>query len=96
MTAIARAALIVAVLAFSPAAGAGRQEDETSSPKLRISWEAFRQAYDAGEVVVVDVRGRADYEAGHIPQARWLPLDGVAKSAPALRRLKKPIVTYCA
>jgi rhodanese-related sulfurtransferase len=47
-------------------------------------------------VVVVDVRAAADYEAGHIPGARSIPLDQVEKRVAALKALKKPIVLYCA
>jgi rhodanese-related sulfurtransferase len=72
------------------------QEVDVSSPKLRIGWEEFKKLYDAKKVVVVDVRDKGAFEAGHIPDSRSVPLDEVERRAAELKKLKKPIVTYCA
>ncbi|MCB1890922.1 MAG: metalloregulator ArsR/SmtB family transcription factor [Rhodocyclaceae bacterium] len=47
-----------------------------------------------GEVVVIDVRPTDEYEAGHLPRARSMPL---AELRARLRELPKhkPIVAYC-
>jgi rhodanese-related sulfurtransferase/biotin operon repressor len=46
------------------------------------------------DVVIVDVRPREEYEAGHLPGAVSIPLDDLSREA---RKLPKgaPIVTYC-
>lgn len=66
-----------------------------SSPELRISFDEFRKLYDAGQVLVLDTRGQAAYEAGHIAGAEWLPLDAVEARIPELKKEKRPIITYC-
>jgi rhodanese-related sulfurtransferase len=71
-------------------------DDELASPKLRIGWDEFRKLYDAKQVEVVDVRGRVEFESGHIPGARRIAVDDMRKHVEALRKLKKPIVLYCA
>ena len=46
--------------------------------------------------LVLDVRDAAQYEAGHIGEARRMPLKDVAGSADSLKRFReKPVVTYC-
>jgi rhodanese-related sulfurtransferase len=76
--------------------GAVAQEDALSSPKLRIGWDEFKKLYDENKVVVLDVRGEGAYQTGHIPGARSIPLDDVEKRIAELKKVKKPIVTYCA
>jgi rhodanese-related sulfurtransferase len=46
--------------------------------------------------VLVDVRGREAYEAGHISGARHVPGENIADGAQSLERFKdKPIIVYC-
>jgi rhodanese-related sulfurtransferase len=46
--------------------------------------------------VLIDVRGREAYEAGHISGARHVPGETIADGAKALERFKdKPIIAYC-
>ena len=89
-----RLALVLFTLALP--LGAGAQEDDLSSPKLRIDWTSFKKLYDTGDVVVVDVRTRESFAAGHIPGARSIPLGEVEQRAAELKKLGKPIVLYCA
>ena len=90
---------ILAVLALL-AIPAAAQEDDLSSPKLRIDWSDFKKQYDEKTIEVIDVRGEDAYAAGHIPGARLVPLAEFDRSAPELtdklKKLKKPIVLYCA
>ena len=72
------------------------QTDDTSSPKLRIAWDEFKKLYDDKAVVVVDVRGADSYAGGHIPGSRSIPLSEVSQHAEELKKLKKPVVVYCA
>lgn len=43
---------------------------------------------------VIDVRTTAEYEAGHIPDARHVPVDAIQSEAAALDR-EHPLVLYC-
>ena len=85
--------LATGIHAQAPAAHA---EEDTTSPKLRISWDEFKKLHDSGKLVVVDVRSAAAFEAGHIPGPRSVPLEQVEKRVAELKKLKRPIVTYCA
>ncbi len=67
----------------------------TDSPELRISYDAFKELYDRGEVLVLDTRGKNAYRAGHIPGSESLPLDDVESRLPELKKESRPIVTYC-
>ena len=46
--------------------------------------------------LLVDVRTRAEFDTGHIIEARHVPQDELAQSAEALKRFKdKPVITCC-
>ena len=47
-----------------------------------------------GDIVVIDVRPQAEYEAGHLPFARSMPLDEIGKRIAELPK-DKEIVAYC-
>ena len=68
---------------------------EEADPALRISIEEFRGLASTGAVTIVDVRSVESFAAGHIPGAISIPLASVAAAAERLRKLGKPIVTYC-
>ena len=87
--------LVATMCVLSCSVGLG-QEDDVNSPKLRIGWDEFKKLYDEKKVVVVDVRDEGSFEAGHVPDSRSIPLEQVEKRAADLKKLKKPIVTYCA
>ena len=87
--------LVAAMSVLSCGTGWGQEED-VFSPKLRISWDEFKKLYDDKKVIVVDVRDAGSFEAGHIPQARSVPLDETEKRIADLKKQKKPIITYCA
>ena len=48
----------------------------------------------SGDVIVIDVRPREEFEAGHFPGARSLPLDQLKKTLKSLPE-GKMIVAYC-
>lgn len=75
---------------------AAMQADDLASPKLRVVWAEFKPLYDAGKAVVIDVRSADQFEAGHIPGSRSVPLDTVASRVEELKKLNRPIVVYCA
>lgn len=97
-----RTAVLIFLLAASLGAGLVAQAPEMDGVS-RISQAEFKKLVDAGGVVIVDTRGSAGYEQGHIPGALLLPLEGQADFPPGydgllqqLKASKKPIVTYCA
>lgn len=49
---------------------------------------------DQGKVVIIDVRPREEFEAGHIPGAISMPLDELPGSASTLPKRQR-IVAYC-
>jgi rhodanese-related sulfurtransferase len=87
-------ALVAAVVLGAPATAAA--QDEWRSPKLRIEWTEFKKLHDAKNVVIVDVRDAAAYEASHIPGSVNVPLAEVEKRMGELKKFGKPIVFYCA
>lgn len=84
------AALIVC--ATWPAAA--QVADESAVP--RISVVELKQAIDARQVLVVDVRDPRSYADGHLPGAINIPLDELARKPALLKSAKTPIVAYCA
>lgn len=59
-----------------------------------IDRSAILRRAAAGEVVVLDVRPRAEFEVAHLPHARSMPIDELRKR---LAELPKdiPVVAYC-
>ena len=60
----------------------------------RISGEEARQAVAKGEAVLVDVRSKDAYEAGHAKGAISLPLSDLPSRAGELPK-DKLLITYC-
>ena len=87
-------ALILTSLAASVVVRAQNQDD-ISSPKLRIAYERFKPLYDAKKIVVIDTRDERSYEMGHIPGSRVIPEEAIGAHIEELRKLGKPLVTYC-
>lgn len=48
-----------------------------------------------GGAVVVDVRTKGEYKAGHIDGSKNIPLDNIKNEIISLKQLNKPIVTVC-
>jgi ubiquinone/menaquinone biosynthesis C-methylase UbiE/rhodanese-related sulfurtransferase len=68
---------------------------DTKSPDLRIHAAEFRRLYDAGKVVVLDVRDPSLFNRGHIKGARLAPLSALRDEVAALKRSDALVVTYC-
>ena len=45
--------------------------------------------------VIIDVRTKSEYQAGHIEGSKNIPLDIIKTEAARLKKLNKPIVTVC-
>ena len=75
-----------------PTATSADIHPETGVP--RISDEDFRPKYDAGSVVVIDVRDANSYAVGHIPGAMNIPMASIQSFTDMIPKGKE-IVTYC-
>jgi len=70
----------------------------------RITQRDFKKLIAAKNVIIVDTRVADVFEAGHIPGALQLPLEGrltwpeeyEKTVVPLLLKTKKPVVVYCA
>jgi phage shock protein E len=45
--------------------------------------------------LIVDVRTKPEYNAGHIEGSKNIPLDALKKEIIALKNLNKPVITVC-
>jgi rhodanese-related sulfurtransferase len=78
-------ALAVAAYEFSRARSGGQSVAPTEAVRL------MNQG-----AVLVDVRTRAEFDGGHILDARHVPQDEVAQAAETLKRFKeKPVIVCC-
>lgn len=66
----------------------------SSGPFAAVSREALLTQARRGDVVVIDVRPRAEFEVAHLPYARSLPLAELERRLAELPR-DKEIVAYC-
>ena len=94
MTRRALVAILMAVIGSG--ATVRGQEEDTSSPSLRIEWAEFKKLHDKRQLVLIDVRSKEAFEMGHIPGARSIPEEAMDKHVAALKKEKTPIVLYCA
>ena len=87
-------AMVVGLAVVGPVAA--QEPDLATAPRISIS--DFKPLYVAQQVLVIDVRDAASFQAGHIPGARSIPLARVLEPASLaeLKAAKKPIVLYCA
>lgn len=59
-----------------------------------IPADELRERLAGGEVVLLDVRPREEYEAGHIPGARCVPLEELDRAVASLPE-DREVVAYC-
>ena len=60
----------------------------------------FKPAADFAKLVkegavIVDVRTKGEFQAGHIEGSKNIPLDGVKAQAQQLKKSGKPVITVC-
>jgi len=60
----------------------------------QMSVDEVRQRLESGALQVLDVRREPEWEAGHIPQATWWPLDNFKVSPPEMNH-DAPIAVHC-
>ncbi|TLY50391.1 MAG: metalloregulator ArsR/SmtB family transcription factor [Gammaproteobacteria bacterium] len=71
--------------------------DEMSAPStelVELERDALLKQARRGEVIVIDVRPRAEYDAAHLPYARSMPLAELERHLKEMPR-NKQIVAYC-
>lgn len=70
-----------------------------------VVWRRVRGAAEAKQLIeagalVVDVRSKAEFDSGHLAQAKHVPVDVVAQKEKAIEKWAggkdQPIVVYCA
>ena len=72
-----------------------RRQFRESHPDLTpVDCDTLRERIDSGAVVLVDVRPREEYQAGHIAGALCMPLDELEQRLESLPR-DQEIVAYC-
>lgn len=54
----------------------------------------FKSLMEKG-AIIVDVRTPAEYQAGHIPGSRNIPLDQIKAQTAELKKTGKPVITCC-
>jgi rhodanese-related sulfurtransferase len=64
------------------------------TPLQSINAGELVQRMEAGEVLILDVRPELEHQAGHIPEARSIPIDELEARLDELPR-KKEIIAYC-
>jgi len=64
-----------------------------------ISLDKYRQHFKKEKHVLIDVRSESEYAAGHIPRARNIPLDTIARELDDIRKQvpdDRALVLICA
>jgi predicted sulfurtransferase len=95
----AATALLLAIspLAFAQAKAEKPGATSVAMPRTdRIAMADFKRLLAANDVVVLDVRSAESYAAGHIPGALSIPEETITPAiAEKLKKMGKPIATYC-
>jgi phage shock protein E len=95
------AALLALSLPLGVTAQTGNRKPGAASaapmPKSdRMSMAEFKKLLAADNVVILDVRSADAYAGGHIPGALSMPEETLnAATAEKLKRMGKPVATYC-
>lgn len=88
----ATAAALYLIWSHSQPAGA------VSEPMTTLSPKAVKREFDRGNVLFLDARGRASYQAGHIPGALHLPAEASEERRREVLAAYPPgtrVITYC-
>jgi predicted sulfurtransferase len=94
------AALALLAVAIAPHALAQPKPQTPAAVPMprtdRIAMADFKKLLAANNVVVLDVRSADSYVSGHIPGALSVPENTInAAVAEKLKKMGKPIATYC-
>ena len=96
-TVTALLALAIAPNAFAQARAEKPGPASVAMPRTdRIAMADFKKLLATNGVVVIDVRSAGAYAAGHIPGALSVPEETITSVlAEKLKKMGKPIATYC-
>lgn len=72
----------------------GNDTESTISTYETISAEKAKEKMDQGNVIIVDVRTKEEYEEGHIKDAINIPLDEIDQASNQLAK-NDTILIYC-
>ncbi len=81
------------IAAWSPIGLVLGAQSESAAPRTAL--QDFKRMLKSGSIVVVDVRSRESYLAGHIPGAISVPLESIPSRAAEMKKEGKPVVAYC-
>lgn len=57
--------------------------------------DTLKEMVNDPRTIIVDVRNPWEFEAGHVPGARNIPVDEITYRLNELRSLEQPVVLYC-
>lgn len=70
---------------------------ENSSVKNLTAEESNKLIKENKEILILDVRTKEEYDGGHIPGAKLIPVQQLASKTNDLEKyVNKPILVYCA
>jgi rhodanese-related sulfurtransferase len=70
------------------------EAEASSEPNTTLWPERVAEMLEAGEVQLIDVRTAAEWQAGHVPEARHVELDEVQQQAETIDK-GRPVVFQC-
>jgi len=80
-----------------PAVTLATTQPEESTMLSTIDVEEFKSRWDQGELLIIDVRTPSEFQSGHVPRARSIPLNQLTDELPSLIQHKeKEIYLICA
>ena len=85
--------ILLLLVAVSGALFAGGKKEDDNA--FLISVADFEELAKTGNIIILDIRDQASYNAGHIPGALLLPFQQVESAADQLRGRAEKYVTYC-
>lgn len=89
-------AAFASVRAHDPVADTTSTSTPAASPAISPQELAQRIGADDAPPLILDVRTRAEYDAGHVPRARLIPHDELAAALDNLKAFQHAeIVVYC-
>jgi len=47
------------------------------------------------QTTIIDVRSEGEFQSGHFPGAKNIPLNAITQKVDELKQIKNPIVVYC-
>ena len=70
------------------------QASETAATGLELDPAKVAEMAASGEAELIDVRRDYEYEAGHLPGARWIEMNDLTANADSIPK-DRPVIFYC-